>query len=106
MAPHDHFQLLGAFIQKEWYWITSAVVVLYYSIRWTWDKYMTSDYMERAEVISRLGDVDKKITTVKSELTSTLKEHEAKEFIRADRFEEKIDNLTKIVIENMRDNKK
>jgi hypothetical protein len=106
MTDHSHIALLADWIKREWYWLTTSVVVVGYSLRWVWLKYMSSDFMERQEVIKRIQHVE-------DSFGEKLAEHERKEFKRQDFIEDemkknhqtlygKIDDLTKIIIENMR----
>ena len=106
MDEHSHLALVAVWVKREWYWLTTAAVVITYSIRWVWLKYMGTDYMERVEVIKRITDVEER-------LSHSLTDHEKREFARQDKFDlenkdshkelgHKIDKLTDIIIENMR----
>ena len=104
---HDHLVLLILWIKKEWLLISTAIVGLWYSAKWSWGKMMHVDYMGRDEIM---------VAIKQSEATfaGKLDDHERREFRRQDEmvetntraheaFNEKIDNLTNVIIQNLRE---
>lgn len=105
MDEHGHIALFLSWVKREYVWLSTAAIGLFYAARWSWVKMMAGQYMERSEIAQTLQKCEKRFE-------ETLADHEEREFRRQDNIEqrikdqhkelsEKIDGLMKIIIDKL-----
>lgn len=124
---HSHLALVGVWIKRNWYWLSGSVVLFWYSIKWMFYK-IISNHPTLNQMEDAIGKVRHEIEDVKHNLANQLEQHEKTEFARQDKLEgsllsrqevyrketmdsfsrltTKVDDLTKVIIETIRDNRK
>lgn len=105
MNDHSHIVLLFLWIKKEWLLVSTAIVGLWYSAKWSWGKMMHVDYMGRDEIMTAIKESE-------AAFADKLDEHEKREFKRQDEMvannnkahddlRSSMENLTNTIIQNM-----